>query len=147
MLHKFWWIYWKFERHLFAKVFFAYTRIFTSIAFIMMAINFVFASSCLLRIWEYGKKTLLTSVTHTLVYVRGSSVQLSEHSASANFIHLLLERATQSCVSCFLHFTKLISRDFWFWWFNNYLCCRISVCLLCSFDGIFEVTVCKQVNS
>ena len=113
-----------------------------------MAINLVFASFCVLRIWEYGEHPINYSDTYSCSCEKIICGVLSEHSASAVlFIYCLKEQLNHVCLvfSIWQKFRE-ISRDFWFWWICNFLYCRISLCLLCNFDGIFEVAVCNQVN-
>ena len=95
------------------------------------------------------ESTLLTSETHTLVHVEdhlwcSQSVQL----VIFFFFYCFKEQRNHALlVFSIRQKVPEISRDFQFWWFYNYLCCSISLCLFCSFDGISEVAVCNQVNS
>ena len=147
--HKFWWIYWKFEKFLFAKVFLPKAEILPALPSSWWQWIWVFGSLCLLRTWEYGELPTNFSDTHSCSCEKIICGALRAFSKSIFFfIYCLKEHLIHARLVFFIRQkVREISRDFWFWWFFNYLCCRISLCLLCSSDGIFKVAVCDQVNS
>ena len=102
-----------------------------------------------LRCWEYGwhpsnfNDTLSCSCERIIFGVfRGfSQLQL--------FVFYCLKTLLDQLIFVISIRQKVreISRNFCFWLFYSYLCCGISLCPLRSFDGIFKVPVCDQVNS
>ena len=152
---KFWGNYWKFEKFLFMKVSFPKVEVLPAVLLSWYAINLIFASLWLLSIWEYGEYPINFSDTHSCSckkiicgFLRFSHIFRALSKCNLYFFYCLKVQLTHSCLVFSIQ-QKVweISRNFLFWWFYNYFCCGISVCLFFSVNGIFDVAVCNQVNS